>query len=142
MFFFYFFKLSISIVGINSALQIPASSFFNVYVTDDGEHHGSDKVYEQILHRVARNTSGTAATPVRLLSRNPHPHERHINTVGLMATELNAEIHVSFCISVPQRRLSMLHSKNSHSTPIVMEKQNETTATKPATDSKRRFHAD
>ena len=34
---------------------------------------------------------------------------------------------VSFCMSVPRKK-SMENSKNSHSTPMVMEKQKATTA--------------
>ena len=47
--------------------------------------------------------------------------------VGSSITEENPWMIVSFCMSMPKNR-SMAHSKNSHSTPTVMEKQNATIA--------------
>ena len=48
--------------------------------------------------------------------------------VGSSITEVMAFTTVSFCISIMNSR-SMPNSKNSHSTPTVMEKQNAATAT-------------
>ena len=47
--------------------------------------------------------------------------------VGSSMTLVKLVITVSFCISIPSS-LSMENSKNSHSTPMVMEKQNATMA--------------
>ena len=51
------------------------------------------------------------------------------------ATVWMAWITVSFCISVPKNQ-SMPNSKNSHSTPMVMEKQNAVSAMKAGERSK------
>ena len=48
--------------------------------------------------------------------------------VGSSITEVMLWIMVSFCISIRNSR-SMLNSKNSHSTPMVMEKQKATSET-------------
>ena len=48
---------------------------------------------------------------------------------GFRDTVLKACTQVSFCISMPKKQ-SMAYSKNSHTTPVVMEKQKATKATK------------
>ena len=48
--------------------------------------------------------------------------------VGSSMTEVILFTTVSFCISIMHRR-SMPNSKNSHSTPTVMEKQKAASAT-------------
>ena len=50
-----------------------------------------------------------------------------LESVGSRETEWMAWMTVSFCMSVPRKK-SMPNSKNSHRTPIVMEKQKATRA--------------
>ena len=111
---------------------------FGLYIeiTDKGKDHCANEVHQQIHHGIIQSQVQISAHSQKLIAPVPIDQKRfryvadmvgNVMSAGISVTELNAATTVSFCISAP-KKVSIPHSKNSQSTPMVMEKQKAVSA--------------